>query len=168
MIRVDKSSFSSLEISQPEDWLMCGNQVEWCALTAFLALMTSASGLSQDPGGPKRDTIISSIGIRLTLIPAGDFLMGSSDDPNVGGFSYILKEQPQHKVRITRSFYLGVHEVTQGQYRAVLGYNPSYFAVGGGGQDIVAAQPTDQLPVENVSWLDAVVFCNRLSERDGL
>ncbi len=63
------------------------------------------------------------------------------------------KEQPQHTVKISRPFYLGTHQVTQGQYQAVMGNNPSHF------------KGSDDLPVENVSWLDAVEFCNKLSER---
>jgi formylglycine-generating enzyme required for sulfatase activity len=59
-------------------------------------------------------------------------------------------------VRITRPFYLGTTEVTQGQYRAVTGVNPSKF------------RGSDDLPVENVSWTDAIVFCNKLSAKEGL
>src|SRR5262249_18504999 len=62
--------------------------------------------------------------------------------------------KPQHRVRITRPFYLGVTEVTQGQYQAVMGENPSQF------------KTSDDLPVDNVSWFDAVKFCDRLSERE--
>jgi len=58
-------------------------------------------------------------------------------------------------VRITRPFYLGVTEVTQGQYKAVTGENPSQF------------EGSDDLPVERVSWNDAIAFCNKLSEREG-
>ncbi len=71
-------------------------------------------------------------------------------------------------MRIARSFYLSVYEVTQAQYEAVMGKNPSYFSATGGGKDNVAGQSTAQHPVENVSWLDAVLFCNKLSEREGL
>jgi len=63
-------------------------------------------------------------------------------------------EQPQHAVKITRPFYLGTHQVTQGQYGAVMGGNPSEFK---GSYD---------LPVDSVSWLNAVNFCNKLSERE--
>ena len=63
---------------------------------------------------------------------------------------------PQHRVRITRPFFLGVHEVTQGQYRVVTGQNPSHF------------KGSDDLPVESVSWYEAVEFCNKLSARGGL
>ena len=48
-----------------------------------------------------------------------------------------------------------------------MGKNPSYFSATGGGKDKVAGQSTGQHPVENVSWLDAVKFCNKLSEREG-
>ena len=67
---------------------------------------------------------------------------------------YFDDEQPQHPVKISRPFFLGIHEVTQGQYQAVMGNNPSLF------------KGSDDLPVENVSWLDAVGFCNKLSERE--
>ena len=63
-------------------------------------------------------------------------------------------EKPQHRVRISRAFYLGAHEVTQGQYRAVMGENSSRF------------QGLDDLPVEQVSWFDAVRFCNALSAQE--
>jgi formylglycine-generating enzyme required for sulfatase activity len=58
-------------------------------------------------------------------------------------------------VRITRPFYLGVTEVTQGQYEHVMGENPSHFK-----GDL-------NRPVEQVSWGDAVEFCRRLSEKEG-
>jgi len=63
-------------------------------------------------------------------------------------------EQPQHTVKVTLPFYLGTHQVTQGQYQAVMGDNPSQF------------KGSDDLPVETVSWVDAVTFCNKLSERE--
>jgi formylglycine-generating enzyme required for sulfatase activity/serine/threonine protein kinase len=100
--------------------------------------------------------------IKLRLIPSGTFQMGSHDG---GGKN---DEHPQHQVTITRPFYLGVYEVTQAQYEAVTGQNPSYFSHKAVGKNAVAGQSTDQLPVENVSWLDAVKFCNLLSEKEGL
>jgi formylglycine-generating enzyme required for sulfatase activity len=96
--------------------------------------------------------IINSVGMKLVLIPAGAFLMGSPDSDQDAQDD----EKPQHRVRITRPFYLGVNPVTQGQYRAVTGANPSHF------------KGSDDLPVECVSWKDAIAFCNKLSERDGL
>jgi formylglycine-generating enzyme required for sulfatase activity len=100
--------------------------------------------------------------IKLRLIPAGSFEMGSYEgvgDPN---------EHGRHPVHITRAFYLGQNEITQAQYEAVIGENPSCFCSNGDGKDLVAGASTDSYPVERVSWLDAVRFCNRLSEKEGL
>jgi formylglycine-generating enzyme required for sulfatase activity len=102
---------------------------------------------------PREPKVISnSIGMKLVLIPAGEFLMGSPDsDPGAK-----RDEKPQHWVRITQPFSLGVTPVTQSQYRAVTGTSPSHF------------HGSDDLPVEQVSWDDAIEFCNKLSEREGL
>jgi formylglycine-generating enzyme required for sulfatase activity len=96
----------------------------------------------------------NSIGMTLVLIPAGEFLMGSPETERAAPED----EKPQHLVRITRPFYLGIHQVTQGQYRAVTGTNPSYFEGDG----------ADDLPVESVSWADAAAFCNALGALEGL
>jgi formylglycine-generating enzyme required for sulfatase activity len=107
--------------------------------------------------------LVTRIGqIRLKRIPAGTFRMGSYDGEGE------QQEHPQHAVRISRPFYLGVYEVTQSEYQAVMGQNPSHFSRTGAGNDKVAGQSTDQLPVESVTWLDAVRFCNALSYREGL
>ncbi len=68
---------------------------------------------------------------------------------------------------IRRPFYLGVYEINQAQYQAVMGDNPSWFSSNGGGKDKIVGQSSDRYPVENVSWLDAVKFCNKLSEMEG-
>ncbi|MCD6365194.1 MAG: formylglycine-generating enzyme family protein [Planctomycetes bacterium] len=88
--------------------------------------------------------------MRLVRIPAGTFMMGSASG-EAGRFS---NEGPQHRVTITQPFYMGVHEVTQEQYRSVMGRNPSKF------------QGADK-PVERVSWNDAMKFCERLSAKTG-
>jgi formylglycine-generating enzyme required for sulfatase activity len=79
-------------------------------------------------------------------------MMGSPDSDKDAE----ANEKPQHQVRITRSFYLGKFEVSQAEYEAVMGPYPGYFR----------GRPNN--PVECVSWLDAVQFCNQLSEREGL
>ena len=115
---------------------------------------------------PKDDgqaPINNSIGMTLKLIPAGEFFMGPPDD----ALEAAKNEIPSHRVRISKPFYLGVCEVTQGQYEAVMGNNPSHFSANGGGKDRVAGQSTDRYPVENVSWLDAIQFSNKLSEMEG-
>jgi formylglycine-generating enzyme required for sulfatase activity len=88
--------------------------------------------------------------MNLVLIPAGQFLMGSPDSDSTTWDN----EKPQHLVRISRPFYLGVTEMTQAQYERVMGTNPSRFKEA-------------QLPVEGVSWEDAVAFCGRLSDKEG-
>jgi formylglycine-generating enzyme required for sulfatase activity len=92
--------------------------------------------------------ITNSIGMKLVLIPAGEFLMGSASSDKEAEDD----EKPQHRVRITLPFYLGATEVTQGQFRAVTGQSPSEF------------KGSDDLRVEWVSWHDAVAFCDRLNE----
>jgi len=87
------------------------------------------------------------------MIPAGDFLMGS---PNLSGDAS-GDEKPQHRVRITQPFYLGIYEVTQAEYECVMEFNPSGFKESG---------PLS--PVEYVSWDDAAEFCRRLSEKEGM
>ena len=94
--------------------------------------------------------VTNSIGMKLCLIPAGEFMMGAS--PGDGDAE--ASEFPRHQVDISRSFYMGIYEVTQGQYEQVMGTNPSSFK----GAD---------RPVEGVSWDDAVAFCRRLSEITG-
>jgi formylglycine-generating enzyme required for sulfatase activity len=95
--------------------------------------------------------ITNRFGMKLVLIPAGEFMMGSpgSDD------DAFHDEKPQRRVKITKPFYLGVTEVTQEQYEQVMGENPSEF------------KDDPQCPVEKVSWEDAEKFCERLSEKEG-
>ena len=88
----------------------------------------------------------------LVRIEPGEFMMGSPDSDKDAEDD----EKPRHRVRITRPFYLGKYEVTQAEYEAMMGENPSNF------------KGNPKNPVENVSWLDAVRFCNQLSEREGL
>ena len=118
--------------------------------------------------------LTNSIGMRLVLIPPGEFEMGSpkeliEQELKVHGHLQWISERlasegPQHRVRITKPFYLGTFLVTQGEYRRVVGANPSQFAVTGTQKAKVAGQDTGRFPVENVSWDDAVAFCRKLSE----
>jgi formylglycine-generating enzyme required for sulfatase activity len=87
----------------------------------------------------------------MVRVEGGTFQMGSpSSEPG-----RINDEGPQHQVTVS-SFYMGKYEVTQREYREVMGTNPS--SIKGG----------DNLPVENVSWYDAVEYCNALSRKEGL
>jgi len=130
-------------------------------------------GETQAPKEKQPKEIKNSIGMKLVLVPAGKFTMGSPKDEKERS-----TDEQQHDVEITKAFFVGVYEVTQKQFREVMGYNPSYFSkdgkgreglsyVGnsepGGGKDRVEGLNTDDFPVENVSWLEAVEFCNKLS-----
>ena len=116
----------------------------------------------------------NSIGMKLALIPPGEFRMGSpkeliEEELKTHGDDQWYKEplpgeDPQHRVRITKPFYLGTYLVTQGEYQRVMGVNPSRFSATGKSKEKVAGQDTKRFPVEMVSWDDAVEFCRRLSE----
>jgi formylglycine-generating enzyme required for sulfatase activity len=85
----------------------------------------------------------------MVKIPGGNFTMGSpSSEKNRGD-----DEGPQHLVRI-QPFFMGKYPVTQAQYQAIIGKNPSNFK-------------GDDRPVEQVTWHDAVEFCARLSQKTG-
>ena len=97
--------------------------------------------------------ITNSIGMKLVLIPKGTFMMGSPEsDVNR------QKNETQHEVTISKGYYLGVYEVMQAQYEKVMGKNRSLY------QGAIVGNENADLPVENVSWHDAVEFCKKLSE----
>jgi len=102
--------------------------------------------------------VSNSIGMKLILIPPGEFLMGSPDSET--GRS---ADETQQHVRITKPYYMGVYEVTQGEYARVMGINPSWFSRTNRGRDMVSRRDTSRFPVEQVSWAEALVFCRRLS-----
>lgn len=116
--------------------------------------LSPAEAESQSPGPANLPaTVSNSLGMRLALIRQGNFTMGVSSAER----SVRADDGPAHEVRLTQPFYLGEFEVTQGQYEAVMGVNPSHFTdANGGGADH---------PVDRVSWEDAVLFCKRLSAR---
>lgn len=101
------------------------------------------------------ENVTNSIGMKLKLIPAGEFLMGSPAHEEDRG-----SDEQQHRERIAKPFYLGVYEVTQSEYERVMGTNPSVFKMASG-------RDTSLFPVENVSWEDAVEFCCKLSAMSG-
>jgi formylglycine-generating enzyme required for sulfatase activity len=76
------------------------------------------------------------------------------------------EEEEQHEVEITRAFYLGKYEVTQKQYRAITGTNPSWFFAEGEGKKEVEGINSDDFPVENVTWEEAEIFCKKLNGKD--
>ena len=97
----------------------------------------------------------NSIGMEFALIPAGSFMMGSLMIGVDENFEDAEEDEvPMHKVTISKTFYLGKYEVTQEQWVAVMGENPSEFK-----------GPAN--PVERVSWEDAQIFIRKLNDLEG-
>jgi formylglycine-generating enzyme required for sulfatase activity len=99
-------------------------------------------------------TITNSIGMKLVLIPKGTFTMGLPIEEEGAE-----NDEDQHQVTISKDYYFGITEVTQGQYEKVMGTNPSHFQ-----KRVIRKSDSSMYPVETVSWEDAVEFCKRLSE----
>ena len=104
------------------------------------------------------EDLSSGIGLDMALIPGGEFMMGSPETEE----GHMRRESPQHRVYIP-TFFMGCYPITQAQWRAVAAFpeveqtlevNPSHFK-------------GDTRPVEQVSWDDAVEFCQRLSRYTG-
>ncbi|MGA2257939.1 MAG: formylglycine-generating enzyme family protein [Thermoguttaceae bacterium] len=124
------------------------------AAVGNLALVTAeepkeAGGKAKSP--PKELTVDLGKGVKLelVLIPAGEFTMGSPDSDKDAASD----EKPQHRVRITKPFYLGKYLVTQEQWEAVIGNNPSHF------------KGPPKNPVEQVSWGDCQQFLGKLNAK---
>jgi formylglycine-generating enzyme required for sulfatase activity len=123
-----------------------------CLLVMSMSIVLAAAGPGRPPAGPAQGKVITnSIGMKLALIPAGRFKMGSPASERERE-----SEETQHEVAITRPFHMGVYEVTQGQYEKVMGKNPSFFGPANGG--------SPEHPVDQVMWGDAVEFCRKLSD----
>jgi formylglycine-generating enzyme required for sulfatase activity len=105
--------------------------------------------------GERKIWALGGVEFAMRWIPAGTFLMGTGEDdeeePEILG-----DECPRHEVTITRGFWMGETPVTQEQYQAIMGENPSFFQDWGG-----------DFPVESVSWCDVAAFTNKLSALEG-
>jgi formylglycine-generating enzyme required for sulfatase activity len=96
--------------------------------------------------------------MRIPITTAVTFTMGSpTNEP--GRYS----NETQHEVTLTKGFYMGKYPVTQAQYEAGMGNDPSNIK-----NPVAPETNTDNRPVENVSWYNALVFCNKLSMLEGL
>ena len=125
-------------------------------LLAVGITLSSCSGLREDAAensnSPRKMIDLGGgVTMKLALIPAGTFRMVGSPASEKGRDS---DEGPVHTVKLSKAFYMGVHEVTQAQYEVVMGKNPSHFK---GARN----------PVEQVSWNDATEFCRKLSRKTG-
>ena len=101
----------------------------------------------------------NTIGMKMALIPAGEFDMGSPDSAEGSN-----DEHPRHHVRITKPFWLGVNKVTVAQYRKFV--EASAYDARGGWKTAFPSQ-TDDHPVVSVNWDDASAFCKWLNGKEG-
>jgi len=123
---------------------------------------TNKAGISSESQSTLQDispdngmeTITNSIGMKLVLISKGTFVMGSPESEQGRDDG-----ETQHEVTISEDYYLGVFEVTRGQYEKVMGTNLSYFQ-----KRVIGKSDSSMYPVDQVSWEDAVEFCKKLSE----
>jgi formylglycine-generating enzyme required for sulfatase activity len=100
---------------------------------------------SSQPAGTDLPSISNSIGMQFVLVQPGTFQMGSDDGES--------DEKPVHAATISKPYYIGKYEVTQAQWQAIMGSNPSHFK-------------GDTRPVEQVSWNDAQDFIHKLNEKE--
>ena len=176
-------------------------QLSIVALVVLAALGSLTAAIAQETkeaGGKKQ--ITNSIGMKLVLIPAGEFKMGSGESAEATAAFFnktygkdfqnttFKDEHPQHRVRITEPFYLGTYHVTRGQFRQLIketgyktdaekGVHPGAFGWNPDKKKFefnekyswqnAGFEQTDEHPVVNVSWNDAVAFCKWLSKKEG-
>ncbi|MEN6449553.1 MAG: CapA family protein [Thermoguttaceae bacterium] len=163
-------------------------------LLLLLCVLAVAPARAEEP--KQSSEIKNSIGMKLERIPAGEFMMGGAEaaEDLVKAFAayhrqpdFFSDEYPRHRVRITRPFYLGKYEVTVGEFRRFVdetgykteaerdgtggwGYNPKTAKCEGRDLKYNWRDPgfpqTDEHPVLNVTWNDAVAFCQWLSRKE--
>jgi len=116
---------------------------------------SSKSGeTAEHPADRPVESITNTIGMKLNLIPTGTFMMGSPEsEPDRDS------DETQHKVTLSKPFYIQTTEVTQGQWKSVMGTDPWKFRMHVNEDPNVAAT--------YVSWNDAVAYCEKLSAKEG-
>jgi formylglycine-generating enzyme required for sulfatase activity len=135
------------------------------------AAMAAELARAELPSGPVvlrlSQKLLSWVSARFVRVLPGTFVMGSPleeagrlearrDSPSAPSSERApINFEQQHEVTLSRPYLIGTTQVTQAQFESVLGFNPSDFK-------------GPKLPVESVSWYDAVMFCNRLSEQQGM
>ena len=117
-------------------------------LSLVVALASHLPIQAQEKKDPPKN-FTNSIGMKFVWIPPGNFMMGSPKEEKER-----QDNETQHKVTLTKGFYMGVYTVTQEQWQEVMGNNPSHF------------KGEKNLPVEKVSWDDCQEFIKKLREKD--
>lgn len=113
---------------------------KWTACILMITLLAFSTAFAQEAGATVPDGFV--------FVPGGSFEMGSPESE-----AWRSADEAQHAVSVG-DFYISAHELTQRAYQSVMGENPSHFS-------------GENLPVENISWLDAVAYCNARSEMEG-
>lgn len=149
----DLADITEQELAETFGVVTYGDRKRFRAMVAGLGAAPARPPPAVREAGARR--VVSGVGasafrFEVASIPPGEFEMGSP--PSEEGRD---ADETQHRVRLTRGFELGIVPVTQALYAAVMGANPS-------------ARQGDALPVESVSWFDAVRFCNAVSRACGL
>gem|GEM_PF-1161371 len=132
------------------------NPISITAVTIIKAIAVKGEGMEGMDDSTVLTIVYTPLSIEMVEISAGTFMMGQA------GVS-----SPVHEVTLTKGFYMGKYQVTQDQYVAVMGTNPSYFH-GGSGREPADDETQGKRPVEYVTWYDALIFCNKLSTMVGL
>lgn len=136
------------------------NRIFILPLTVFGVVMFTSCGEGV-PSNPHEGELVSvdagDATFDLVYVAPGTFTMGATpEQEGVDDFS----ERPVHQVKLTKGYFIGTTEVTQGQWQLIMGKNPSFQKVFNGKADL-------SLPVTNVTWADAQEFVKRLSELSG-
>jgi formylglycine-generating enzyme required for sulfatase activity len=122
----------------------------------YVTAQTSGNPTAPPTGGRIDRAVQFDAPTNMVFIPPGTFRMGSPTNE----VDRENNEGPQTEVAISRAFWMGKYPVTQGEYLAVMGRNPSYFTTNNGfTQDL-------SRPVEQVSWFDATNYCSHLTQRE--
>jgi sulfatase modifying factor 1 len=125
----------------------------FCLILAATLVSGFAAFAKPDRNDPSKKeqpkTFTNSIGMKFVWISPGTFMMGSPKEEKER-----FGHETQHKVTLTKGFYMGVYTVTQEEWRAVTGKNPGHF------------KGEKNLPVEQVSWDDCQEFIKKLREKD--
>ncbi|MFM7164750.1 MAG: formylglycine-generating enzyme family protein, partial [Planctomycetaceae bacterium] len=137
----------------------CGGPVVAQQVEAQPGLPAEEQSPAVATGGQPKE-VVNTIGMKLVLIPAGTFTMGSPARKKDRFY-----DEDQHQVTLTKPFYMGRTEVTQGQWKKVMGTEPWKDEYRWKGEYFV--QEDDDCPIVWVNWNDAVEFCKKLSALEG-
>jgi len=135
------------------------NILLFAVVIAALAFPACDNGNNPPVDNPVEDDPVRLV--EMVWVPGGSFELGRNLGTGGGG-----NVGPVSAVTLS-GFHIGKYPVTQAQYRELMGTNPSWFTVAGGWPPDEGESAEDR-PVEFVRWYDAIVFCNRLSMKEGL